>query len=265
MKICWDNLEGIHLTRNGYFLKGTVTYIYKESCEKCRNPYLAEKRRNSKFCSFSCARSGKNHPMYGRKHTVGSRKKMSENIPDYRGPLNPNYKGDKAGLAVYTTCKDRLEFYEDVRQQVNTKRLEVRCAYCGRWFVPTVIAVDSRFAAINNLNHGECRLYCSENCKLVCPTYGQKMYPKGFKHTTSREVSSYLRKMVLKRDNWTCQICGKTILEIQLHVHHMDPVAQNPMFQNDMDSCITLCKKCHGMVHKQHGCRYVDLRCKKEN
>jgi 5-methylcytosine-specific restriction endonuclease McrA len=96
------------------------------------------------------------------------------------------------------------------------------------------------------------------------PTPSCKMYPKGFKHTTSREVSTYLRQMVLERDNWTCQICGKTIEEIQLHVHHMDPVAQNPMFQNDMDSCVTLCKICHKMVHSRRGCRYVDLQCKKK-
>lgn len=43
----------------------------------------------------------------------------------------------------------------------------------------------------------------------------------------------------------------------------MDPAAQNPMFQNDADSCITLCKDCHKFIHKQIGCRYIDLRCKK--
>jgi hypothetical protein len=118
--------------------------------------------------------------------------------------------------------------------------LEAKCVYCGKWFVPTYRAVRNRIMATIHLNNGECRLYCSENCKQACPTY------------------------VLERDNWTCQICGKTSKEAQLHVHHMDPVAQNPMFQNDMDSCITLCKCCHTFVHKQRGCRYIDLRCNRE-
>jgi hypothetical protein len=88
-----------------------------------------------------------------------------------------------------------------------------------------------------HLNNGECRLYCSENCKQACPTYWQQKYPKGFKHVTSREVNPYLRQMVLERDNWTCQICGKTSKEAQLHVHHMDPVAQNPMFTSYGSGC----------------------------
>jgi 5-methylcytosine-specific restriction endonuclease McrA len=252
MKICWDMLEGLYLTRNASFAKGSETYVYKDFCAKCGEPYLAIKSRQSKFCSQSCSVGGKNNPNYGKTQRMGV--------------LSPNYKGGvtKAGLITYDTCKDRLGFYEEVRKQKGTKILEVKCAYCGRWYAPKWFEVRNRLKAINNLNQGEMRFYCSENCKLACPTYGQKMYPKGFKHTTSREVNPYLRQMVLERDNWTCQICGKTIAEIQLHVHHMDPVAQNPMFQNDMDSCITLCKECHAMVHSRRGCRYVDLQCKTE-
>jgi hypothetical protein len=231
MKICWDMLEGVCLTRNGTFRKGESGYIYKESCINCGEPYLAQNRGYiSSFCSVSCSTSGKNNPMYGIKRY---------------GSSNPSYRGgvSKSGLAVYNTYKGRLELYEDVRKQEGTNLLEVRCTYCGRWYTPTYNSITDRLRSTNNLSLGECRLYCSENCKLACPTYGQKMYPKGFKHTTSREVSTYLRQMVLERDNWTCQICGKTSKEAQLHVHHMDPVAQNPMFQNDVDSCITLCKK----------------------
>ena len=242
MKICWDNLEGVHLTKSGTFRKNSVTYIYKESCVKCGESYLAEKRRQSEFCSHSCAMVGRTHPMYGKSY---------------------KWITVKTGLTRYDTYKDKIGIYEDIRKQEGTEVLEVRCAYCGRWYSPTYSDVKSRLRAINNLNMGERRLYCSENCKLACPTYGQIKYPKGFKHITSREVNPYLRQMVLERDNWTCQICGKTIKEAQLHVHHMDPVTQNPMFQNDMGSCITLCEGCHKMVHKQHGCRYVDLRCKK--
>jgi hypothetical protein len=121
MKICWDNLEGVRLSRSGTFRKGSETYIYEEACAKCGEPYLLQNRRQSEFCGGSCARIGENGPFFGKRHSIDSRKKMSENTPDYRGPLNPNYKGDKAGIAVYTTCKDRLEFYEDIRQQANTK------------------------------------------------------------------------------------------------------------------------------------------------
>jgi 5-methylcytosine-specific restriction endonuclease McrA len=260
-------LEGVRLTRNGNFGKGDTIYIYKESCAKCGKPYLTQKSRQSKFCSQSCAVSGENNPFFGETHTSKIRKKMSKNRPSYKGSLNPAYKGGvvKTGLTTYDTHKNTLDLYEDIRKQKGTEILEVKCVYCGRWYAPKQVQVSNRLASINNLNNGENRFYCSENCKLACSTYNQKMYPRGFKHTTSREVSTYLRQIVLKRDNWTCQICGKTVNEAQLHVHHMDPVAQNPMFQNDIDSCITLCKGCHKMVHSRKGCRYVDLQCKNKN
>ena len=265
MKICWDNLEGVHLTKNGIFIKGTDSYVYKDFCAQCGDPYLITNSRQSKFCSHSCAKSRKNNSFFGKIHTDDTRKKMSQNKPDRTGPLHPNYKGGvtKSGLTVYDTYKDRLDVYEDIRKQEGTEILEVRCTYCNQWYAPLCEAVINRLKAINDSIGKENRLYCSENCKLACPTYGKVKYPRGFKHTTSREVSTYLRKMVLERDNWTCQICGKTIAECQLHCHHMDPVAQNPMFQNDMDSCITLCKGCHKMVHSRIGCRYIDLVCKK--
>jgi 5-methylcytosine-specific restriction endonuclease McrA len=267
MKICWDMLEGVYLTKNGNFRVGENTYVEMDACKLCGEPYLTVKNKPSIFCGFSCARSGENGPMYGKHHTIETRRKIAKsNSINTIGSLNPNYKGGiyTRGLTVYDTYKDRLGIYEDIRKQKNTEVLEARCVYCGKWYMPTHEEVRHRLAAINSLDKGEARLYCSENCKRACPTYGQRVYPKGFKHVSSREVNPYLRQMVLERDNWTCQICGKTVKEAELHVHHMDPVTQNPMFQNDANSCITLCKGCHQMVHKQIGCRYVDLRCKKE-
>ena len=276
MKICWDNLERVKFSKEGNFRigKGENTYIEMESCNGCGEPYLTRKCDQSEFCTHSCAVSGKpltketrkkmSTTHTGKTHSIETKEKISKSTS---GSLNPNYKGgvDKLGLASYDGYKDTLSFYEEIRKQDGTEILEVKCTYCGRWYAPTYRSVKSRLEAINNLDKGEGRLYCSENCKQSCPTYRRRTYPKGFKHASSREVDPCLRKMVLERDNWTCQICGKTVNEAQLHVHHMDPAIQNPMFQNDMDSCITLCKKCHKMVHKQHGCRYIDLRCKKNN
>lgn len=249
LKICWDNLERAVFSINGDFRIGRDYYVEMNSCKLCKDPYLTYKYNQGRFCSIPCAR--KYLSMYGIKR---------------RGSLSNNYKGGvaKAGLTTYTANKDILGIYEDVRKQNNTEVLEVKCAYCGQWFSPTSVTVNARIAAINKMNHGECRLYCSDNCKQSCPTYKQRTYPKGFKHATSREVSTYLRQMVLERDGWICQICGNTIEKAPLHVHHMDPVVQNPLFQNDMDSCITLCKSCHKKVHRQYGCRYVDLQCKRE-
>jgi 5-methylcytosine-specific restriction endonuclease McrA len=249
MKICWDNLERVKLSNNGDFRIGRDFYVEVDSCKMCGDSYLTSKYNQGPFCSTFCAR--KNTIMYG--------------IRLY-GSLNGNYKGGvaKAGWTTYAVCKNRLGLYEDIREQKNTGILEAKCVYCGHWFVPTSIAINNRLTAINNLDKGECRLYCSENCKQACPTYKQRKYPKGFKKATSREVSTYLRQMVFERDNWECQKCGKGGEEVALHCHHIEGYAQNKILANDIDNCITLCKNCHKEVHMQQGCRYVDLQCGKE-
>jgi 5-methylcytosine-specific restriction endonuclease McrA len=54
-----------------------------------------------------------------------------------------------------------------------------------------------------------------------------------------------LRVIVLKRDNYTCQICGK---KKKVEVHHKDRTGSNRLakeMNNDLDNLITLCHKCH--------------------
>lgn len=256
MKICWDVLNKVKFTKNGNFRVGSHIYIEIESCKVCGNPYLARKYKPESFCSGSCVNKGENNPMYGKTHTIEAKKIIADGNSHYKGGIST------LGLIRYSVYNDKLNSYEFTRKQSDIDVLEAKCAYCGQWYTPQYSEVRSRLVAISNLDQGECRLYCSDNCKQSCPTYRQQKYPKGFKKATSREVSTYLRQMVFERDSWECQRCGKTIKEGMLHCHHMDSVVQNLMFQNDIDSCITLCECCHKTVHKQYGCRYVDLKCK---
>ena len=256
MKICWDNLDGFKFTKNGNFRIGSHIYIEMEACKVCTNPYLARKYKPEVFCSGSCANKGKNNPMYGKTHTVENKRIIADGNSHYKGGIST------LGLARYSTYSAKLNFYETIRKRNGVDILEAKCAYCGQWYTPRYSEVRSRLVAINTLNQGENRLYCSENCKQSCPTYRQQKYPKGFKKATSREVSTYLRQMVFERDNWICQKCGKTIEEVPLHCHHIKGYAQNKILANDVDNCITLCKECHSEIHKHYGCRYIDLRCK---
>lgn len=61
MKICWDNLDGIYLTKGGNFKKGSATYIEIDFCKKCGCSYLTERSRPSVFCGQSCYRQGYKH------------------------------------------------------------------------------------------------------------------------------------------------------------------------------------------------------------
>ena len=95
MKICWDNLEGLYLTKNGFLRKADTTYIERPSCKRCGEPYLTVKTRQSDYCGISCLKksmvvseetkrkiseaiSGEKHPWFGRKHTAESKEKMSK-------------------------------------------------------------------------------------------------------------------------------------------------------------------------------------------
>jgi hypothetical protein len=199
---------------------------------------------------------------YAEDHRDERREQVRQYSKKNEKKLKLQGKKRRNSNAKYELFFDRLTVDESPLLSDDGIFLEVKCRYCGRYFIPTHSAVASRIGALNGNVEGDQYLYCSEYCKQACPVYGQVKYPKGFKHTTSREVNSLVRQMVFERDNWTCQICGKTIKDGQLHCHHMDPVAQNPMFQNDINSCITLCKGCHKMVHSRIGCRYIDLVCK---
>ena len=141
--------------------------------------------------------------------------------------------------------------------------LLIKCAYCGKYFYPTNVIIRRRINVLKGQALGEARLYCSEGCKDACPIFNQILWPKGFKPATSREVNPLVRQMCLERDEYTCQRCGKTIDEIELHAHHIEGITQQPMLANDVKNTITLCKPCHIWVHQQDGCTNRDLRCKK--
>ena len=159
------------------------------------------------------------------------------------------------GTALYNTYSNQLTVEEEPRLSDDNISLEVRCRYCGKYFKPTNRSVLSRMTAVKG-NKGEHNLYCSEGCKHSCSTYRQQRYSKDHKLATSREVHPQLRKLVLERDNWTCQKCGSTDT---LHCHHIDPIKNNPIESADIDNCITFCIDCHIESHQQDGCRYNEL------
>lgn len=171
----------------------------------------------------------------------------------------------KLNLPSYDTYFRQIEKYNDAYKIIrnidgkNIRLLGVACAYCAKVFVPNLRSVHSRLSVIKGKHGGDSNFYCSDSCKESCPTFNKIKYPKGFKKSTSREVSAYLRKLCFKRDDWECQKCEATT---NLHCHHIKGYTQTKMLANDIDNVITLCKKCHKDVHKQQGCSYFDLSCK---
>ncbi len=204
----------------------------------------------------------------GRKLSKRTRKKMSRSRKGLQmGSKNPSWKGgyNLKNIPTYTTYSKQLEPIEKTRR-CNSDRniLEVKCIYCGRWYIPKLHTVIDRIRSINSFSFGEHRFYCSNKCKEECSIYRQVKYPKGFKPATSREVQSELRQLRFKIDNYTCQKCKKhqDELDVPLHCHHIEGIRWEPLESADLDKVITLCKDCHIKVHKIEGCGYNDMKCK---
>ena len=79
-------------------------------------------------------------------------------------------------------------------------------------------------------------------------------YQKGFNYGYSSR-----RKVVLHRDNYTCQCCGKK--NCRLEVHHI--IYQSRGGNDDENNLITLCEDCHKGVH--NGTIVLDEKPKKRN
>lgn len=85
---------------------------------------------------------------------------------------------------------------------------------------------------------------CSENGKMYTGENNPN-YIDGHKCTSIKE-------RIRKRDNYTCQKCGKTQKELKgrhkkLDVHHIDGDNTN----NDPENMITLCHNCHAKLCKE--------------
>ena len=55
------------------------------------------------------------------------------------------------------------------------------------------------------------------------------------------------RNTILKRDNYTCQICHRK--ETRLEVHHIIPYKENKKLALNINNGITVCKDCHKFLH----------------
>ena len=61
------------------------------------------------------------------------------------------------------------------------------------------------------------------------------------------------RLKVLKRDNFTCQMCKKKGKRVRLNVHHIMKWSSAASLRYDVDNGITLCYRCHKEVTGSEG------------
>jgi len=103
------------------------------------------------------------------------------------------------------------------------------CEHCGKRFD----------RARSNINK---RQFCSVECfRLTAKKEGKEKRRRG-------QAWEKMRLLALKRDNYTCQECGKKDGRIQ--VHHMDgSSAFGEDANNKLENLVTLCSRCHRQCH----------------
>jgi hypothetical protein len=232
-------------------------FIKRKKCRKC-----GELKDINKFGTLKTSKDGHRYKCKECRKIETIKRKNKKQKYDLQYAKRRKIDHNSIPASWESKIKTDIEKYENIRKSKNNF-IEIQCAYCGKWYIPIRVQLYNRLLSINRLKGGESRLYCSNECKQACPTYNQRIYPKDYKPSTSREVQPQLRQMVFERDNWTCQKCNvyKDDLEVPIHCHHIDPVSQNPIESADVDNCITLCKNCHKKVHQLPDCGYIELHC----
>lgn len=84
--------------------------------------------------------------------------------------------------------------------------------------------------------------YNSNRTKQKCedsPEYKETL-------TTRRYVTYALKPIILKRDNYCCQLCFS---KNRLEAHHIIPIKTDPSKVEEIDNLITLCHSCHKKAH----------------
>lgn len=251
-----------------------------KTCTKCKEEKeLSEFNKDSRTkdgLTYSCKACAAEYHRENREAILERKKKYYRENKEMLLEKNNKYRRENReavleGKKKYEVSNAKYELHyrgltidESPRLSCDGISLEVKCKYCDKYFIPTDGEVRYRLSALNGTKKGTLSMYCSSNCKNSCPIFGKRKFPEGFKKASSREVNSIVRKMCFERDDWKCQVCGRSSEEVQLHCHHIEGYTQNPRLGNDIGNVVTLCKEHHKEVHKLPGCNYHELRCNKE-
>lgn len=158
-------------------------------------------------------RCGEKSYWYGKKHTEKTKERMSINHADVSGENNPNY-GKTAS------------------EETKLKQ--------------SIVAKNRSVETINKMSEAKKGKYNGKNN----PNYNPNLTDED---RQDRRLISGLKRWrcaVYKRDNYTCQICGK---DGGFEAHHINGWNLFPEQRLVVSNGITLCISCHHNFHNKYG------------
>ena len=147
-------------------------------------------------------------------------------------------------------CTNEWKTLENQIQSVNKSIVELYSEYlekeCGNCNLKKdkIVALMEKFGLRTFNHHIAKAANCSKGyVEQFYPTIDGKILQKEYR----KKISSKNRKNVLKRDNYSCIMCGS---KENLQIHHINTVnGSYKKIDNNIDNLATLCKKCHYLAH----------------
>jgi endogenous inhibitor of DNA gyrase (YacG/DUF329 family) len=246
-------------------------------CGKETN-YLSLEKGYRKFCSNKCANKGKqyseetrkkisdankgeNNPMYGKHHSEETKKKISE-------ANKGKHLSEETKKKLSDVHKGKHHSEKTKKKISDAKKGENNPNYGKYLSEETKKKISEAMKGGNNPNYGKHRSeetrkkiseahkgkHCSEETKKKMSdahkgennsNYKDGISLKEFKDAYGLEPTEWqkLAQEIRKRDNFTCQFCGK---KGATDVHHIIP--RRIEIDNGPENLITLCRSCHRKI-----------------
>jgi 5-methylcytosine-specific restriction endonuclease McrA len=133
--------------------------------------------------------------------------------------------------------------------------ITVTCKTCGKRFAPSKRSVTKRIASTEGRGPGQNNFYCSQACKIACPSFNAKpnqQDPRLRSSISQRQKTRScqtrsLKKLQCDKVGYTyCERCGDLMPEL----HHTITVGKDPVGAINPAGHILLCVRCHLEVHR---------------
>ena len=99
-----------------------------------------------------------------------------------------------------------------------------------------------------NTNRRHLRFLCRGNCNSVLELGGKFMKSK--LKSLQKKLTKLTAEAVIRRDDSTCQWCGKWVEGQGRHISHVIPKSEGKVLRWDMENLCVLCYYCH--IQKWH-------------
>lgn len=144
----------------------------------------------------------------------------------------------------YTACSIKCASIKSGRS------IKLTCSECGKEFYRAQSEIDP------NNKHFFCSKKCQkDNIDYILRGESHYRYIDGNPNGKRGQGWTKLRKTIRARDNYTCQVCGKTEVELgrALDVHHIKPYRLFDDYKeaNKENNLISLCASCHHKLDAQ--------------